>query len=364
MSSQRQSASPGTERESRRENTRSLLSSKRPSASTRQREPSNPRPTLVGRSGRPPETVPSSGAVLALFARDCSRQKVAPRGAGSGTWPAVPAASSFLRQWGHGFRRIRAAPTPELNAPTLDTLGRRPRGAPGVETPDEPRTTIADDPRPIFMSRSLRRLGRRRRLRRQARHVADALAGASSRGLGLTRLPSRERDIRFLGRERTRRTSRSPPFGSFRESANRADPETLFRRAARRERSNAYRTFGGEPLREEQNAAAGSRCLPSRGPDAAISRGTDGRVTCGLDWRSPEGGCLEQRLLAAREEEKLALLRGLFPREGDDLQRRECLFYRLTDRRSERDRRPRGSSEASANAHLPAALPNQLDFND
>jgi len=148
-----------------------------------------------------------------------------------------------------------------------------------VETPDEPRTTIADDPaHDLHVSKPDRLVleeRERRRLRRHARHVTDHVA-CGRRVAPAARGCPRNRDIHPpWQRSEPAAHRRNAHFGALREVGEPCCSEES-RRAARRERSNAYRTFGGERLREEQNAAAGSRCLPSRGPEAAISRGADG----------------------------------------------------------------------------------------
>lgn len=116
-------------------------------------------------------------------------------------------------------------------------------------------------------------------------------------------------------------------------------------------------------LREEQDPTVGSRCLPSRGPDAAISRGADGQVTlraemCGPDWR-----LTLPRLLAARWTTRHACRPRLIPREGTTPVAEDAFS---TARKSVGPTRPTPPRlECSwLSPSVLAASPNQLDFND
>jgi hypothetical protein len=118
-------------------------------------------------------------------------------------------------------------------------------------------------------------------------------------------------------------------------------------------------------LREEQGPTLGSRCLLSRGPDAAISRGADGRVNSLRSCAHPTGDPTHTTI--ARRDVADNTLRycrpRLIPREGTTPVA-EGAFS--TARQSVGPTRPTPPrlEEAGAYAYSPAAPPNQLDFND
>jgi hypothetical protein len=249
----------------------------------------------------------------------------------------VPAASSFLCQWGPW-----AALSHELDAPTLDTFRRHPRGTPGVETPDAPRTAIADDPMPDLRLSKASLPRKQRRLGRAPVTSTITLQVVAAWPLALQVSPERG-TFTPLGR------GANPPRieeVAHSESANRAAAPALTRKGQRR---RAYggndrtlsRTSGRESLREEQDPAFGSRCLRSRGPAAAISRGADGQVNVRTRLAiDAHGDCSPHEWTTS----KLAI-RGLFPVRGRPPSPK-VPFLPLDRASVRRDQRPRGSSGA------------------